>query len=86
MRSHSRRSWPMTAFGPLCRAQTTALMSPSSASIGDFDGLLSLLDRRGQRIDGVPPQLVHRARRIGKLRVGDIVCVQRAESQRTTRQ
>ncbi len=41
--------------------------------VGPFDGVVSLLDRSGQRVDGVPPALIHRAHRIGKLRVGDVV-------------
>ena len=41
--------------------------------VGRFDGLLSLLDQRGQRRDQVPPALVHPVEKMGRLRVGDVV-------------
>lgn len=39
---------------------------------GVYDGLYSLTDRKGQRVDGVPPAVVHRASR-DKIDSGDVV-------------
>ena len=42
---------------------------------GIYDGLYSLIDRKGQRVDGVPPAVVHRASR-DKVDSGELVLFQ----------